>query len=60
MRIIEQGTPPEDTVHVGKCTRCKTIVEFKRSEARHHTHRNESYLSVTCPVCKYDTIAVEI
>lgn len=52
MRIIKQGSLPEDTIHTGTCNRCKTEVEFKRSEGRVvDDQRDGSFVHVSCPVC---------
>lgn len=53
MEILERGTPPEEREYNATCRNCKSLLRFKRSEAKYHsTCRNESYLEVQCPVCR--------
>jgi len=52
MKIIEHGTPPDAKPITAKCSHCKTVVEFYKSEARVMADRNETYLLIECPVCK--------
>lgn len=49
MKIIKEGKLPEAVEFKGECGNCKTVVQFSASEARRHTHRNETYYSVKCP-----------
>jgi hypothetical protein len=61
MKIIKQGTPPEDRVYRGVCHRCKCEVEFKRSEAEFvPDQRDGSFLRVACPCCKACHITVGV
>ena len=52
MFIIKRGKKPEDTVNRGTCNRCRTEVEFRRSEGEvTHDQRDGDFVSVDCPVC---------
>lgn len=53
MRIIRQGKLPSEDLFEGTCIHCKTMVEFKRSEARSSPDpREPNLISVTCPLCQ--------
>jgi len=54
MKIIERGIKPDDVVHEARCTRCRTLVEFERREARFVSDRDGDSLVVTCPVCEQE------
>lgn len=55
MRIIKKGKKPEEKKYRGTCGKCKTVVEFKRSEAKFiPDFRDGDFLTVTCPVCSYN------
>lgn len=65
MKIIEQGQLPADfatrpnpsDVFEGKCSRCSTVVQFRRDEAR--SWGPGECLGVRCPTCRYhSTISV--
>lgn len=58
MKVIKEGTPPSEYEFRGECSHCKTVVQFKASEAKYYSHRNETYYSVNCPRCP-KTITVE-
>ena len=49
MKIIKHGVLPGTIELKGECGHCKAIVQFAVSEAKCHTHRNETYYSVLCP-----------
>ena len=51
MKVIEQGINPQQTVHTGKCVKCKTEVEFERHEAEEVNDRDGHALVVECPTC---------
>lgn len=52
MKILKEGKWPEDSVHSGTCNRCKTEIEFARSEGTvTHDQRDGDFVSVDCPVC---------
>jgi ribosomal protein S27E len=52
MKIIKQGTPRSEDVFEGRCMDCKTVVQFKRSEAKYTPdQRDGDFLTVACPVC---------
>ncbi len=52
MRIIKEGIHPNEIVHQGTCTTCKTEVEFKRSEGEVvYDQRDGDYVKVACPIC---------
>lgn len=50
MKIITAGRLPEDREHEAVCTKCKTHFSFRQSEAGHYDDRNESGLTVICPL----------
>lgn len=54
MKIISQGSLPEDEVYVVTCMNCKTRFEFEREEGEYilGDQRNESMIKVACPLCK--------
>lgn len=52
MKIIQRGVIPEEREYQAACTICKTIFEFKRTEATYNTdERDGDYLSICCPLC---------
>lgn len=52
MRVIKEGNKPELSIHLGKCSNCKTEVEFQRHEGIvTHDQRDGSYVTVECPIC---------
>ena len=54
MRVLRRGTPPEELVHYCECTRCKSVLQFLRGEAKYQDdQRDGDYLSISCPVCKH-------
>jgi hypothetical protein len=60
MKIIKPGVLPGTTELKGECGHCKAVVQFAISEARCHTHRNETHYSVKCPTSKCpEAISVE-
>lgn len=59
MEIIRRGTIPQEKQFEDECTYCKSVIRFKAGEARHSTHMNESYWTVTCPVCSHPISAQE-
>lgn len=60
MKILIRGQIPEDECFVETCPNCKTVFNFKRSEATLHTvahscdPREGNYNTVTCPLCFKD------
>jgi hypothetical protein len=54
VKIISRGVKPEDKVYKGTCMNCMTVFECQRHEGTFHEardQRDDSYLSVKCPVC---------
>lgn len=52
MKILRKGKHPDETTHQGTCNRCRTEVEFLRSEGEVvHDQREGSFVKVACPVC---------
>jgi hypothetical protein len=49
MKVVKEGKLPEAIEFKGTCSRCTAVVQFARSEAKHNSHRNEDYYSVSCP-----------
>jgi RNase P subunit RPR2 len=62
MKIIYRGTPPSEREYRGLCHSCKTVIEFKASEAKRTTDMRDGdgdYLSIRCPVCSHNiTVSV--
>lgn len=56
MRVIKQGVDPESIPIQAECMHCKTVVEFKKPEARQSLDRNQLLLIVKCPVCNRDIV----
>ena len=55
MKIIERGIKPDDMTQQARCTRCRTLVEFQRSEARFVSdQRDGDAMVVKCPVCGHE------
>lgn len=61
MKIIKQGTPPQDREYRFGCRSCGTIFVCKGSEIkRNYSYTGESYNECNCPTCghccfNYDT-----
>jgi len=52
MTILKVGKAPENIVHRGKCTFCRTEVEFERHEGTvTYCQRDGDFVSVRCPTC---------
>lgn len=52
MKIIRQGSLPENRVYRATCRRCDTEIEFARHEATYvPDQRDGDYLVITCPTC---------
>lgn len=52
MRIVKQGTKPEETWFRGECKRCGTVVEVQAKETQPASQYNDWYHFVGCPVCE--------
>lgn len=48
MKILKQGTHPEDRWHRGVCYTCFTEIEFQGKEAE---RSDSDSLNIDCPVC---------
>lgn len=54
VRIVKLGKLPSEKVYSGKCTNCKTEVEFKRGAANYvPDQRDGDMLQVSCPLCRF-------
>jgi phage FluMu protein Com len=51
VEVLVRGKIPEEKDVEAQCSHCKSMLRFKASEGERSFHRNESYLSVKCPVC---------
>lgn len=52
IEIVHRGALPEDKKYEGKCSYCRTVIAFKRADARYVCdQRDGDYLEVQCPVC---------
>lgn len=57
MKIIRRGTPPGEKIYRGTCPDCRTVVEFKESEAQvvdvppDRPFDQTRLVQVDCPVC---------
>lgn len=57
MKVLRQGTKPlavEQRIYQTTCPTCRSELEFTGAEATLNTWRNETVVSVTCPVCNHD------
>lgn len=52
MRIVKQGTKPEETWFRGECKRCGTVVEVQAKETQAASQYNDWYRFVACPICE--------
>lgn len=52
IKIVSRGNGPEDRTYRNFCSHCKSLLEFKASDAASIMDRNEAVLVITCPVCK--------
>lgn len=53
MKIIKQGTLPQDKIYRSTCKNCDTIFEYTQSEAKvGYDEWRGSHLQINCPVCK--------
>jgi len=53
VRIIKQGTIPENQPIQTDCNHCSTVFEFLPFEAQYnHDQRDGDYYSIACPTCK--------
>lgn len=54
MKIISCCEVPNDRVYQATCNNCKSVLEFKRSEAMYTSdQRDGDFLRVVCPVCNF-------
>lgn len=54
MKVLKKGMLPEDRTYQTTCTRCDTIMEFKRHEGKLISNQFDSIIEVTCPVCLHN------
>ena len=55
VKIIKKGKLTEDKLKKMKCGECKTVFQFRISEAeRVMDGRDGDYYTINCPVCKQD------
>lgn len=55
MKVIKQGTLPEEKIHRQSCSYCKSELEFKQAECEHSPDpRDRNLWFVKCPVCNHD------
>lgn len=54
MKIISQGTSPELQAYTTSCSKCHSVLEFQKNEARVMSDRNETVYVLNCPVCRND------
>ncbi len=55
VEVLRKGDRPEDRVYTGTCIQCRSLLRFKRSEARFVSdQRDGDAVVVECPVCKKD------
>lgn len=55
MEVLSRGIPPSEFEYVGNCSHCKSVVKFKRSEAREAGDQRDGHYLETmqlCPVCR--------
>ncbi len=52
MKVIKEGTKPEETPRKATCRHCKSKLEFTRQDGRIvYDQRDGNALVVKCPVC---------
>lgn len=52
IEIVYRGALPEAKKYEGACKYCRTVITFKREDARYRCdQRDGDYLEVQCPVC---------
>jgi hypothetical protein len=53
VKIIKQGSKPEDKVYTDECSHCSTVFEYERKEASGviYDYRDGDYITIDCPVC---------
>ena len=55
MRVIKSGKRPKDKLKKMKCIECKTVFQFRMSEAESVLDdRDGDYYRINCPMCKED------
>lgn len=55
MKIITEGTRPDNKVFTYTCKECDTVFEFQRKEAKYSPTLNsleQEHLEIECPICK--------
>ena len=53
MKVLKQGTLPEDKIYEVTCYNCTSLLQFKRSEGKiSYSQRDGDHITVICPVCK--------
>jgi len=52
MKIIQQGTLPEEITYRVDCSNCRTIFEFEQREGRVvYDQRDGNAVVINCPTC---------
>lgn len=52
MKILKRGKLPDDRVLRGKCSYCKTEIEFMQKEGNViHSQKDGDCVTIDCPVC---------
>lgn len=54
VKIIRQGTKPEDVVYEVTCRHCTTVFQFARGDAETVYDRTGDFMRIKCPFCKHD------
>lgn len=52
IKVLKQGTPPEEKVYQATCQRCGSELEFQQKDGRYVSdQRDGDAIVVKCPVC---------
>lgn len=51
MKVVSRGIPPDSQEYTATCSSCRSVLEFKKNEARVTSDRNEMVYVLICPVC---------
>lgn len=52
MKVVSRGIPPDSQEYTATCSSCRSVLEFKKKEARIVHDRNEICYVLGCPVCR--------
>ena len=52
IKVLSRGTLPDQIIYQSTCSNCRSELEFNKSDTHASTERNETFYSLTCPVCK--------